>query len=506
MPWWHSSTTPTGPSDSARKATTASCSATPGTGRLHRCSTPCSRRTRELRDRYPGGTPQTPPRARPCRHCRLSAPGEPARRLPGVTIWGRVARRAASQQPISVAVFGAGYVGRNLVHILDRLPGFAPAVVVNRSLKRAIDAYVVAGSPADEVVVAHDEQTLRHAIERGAPVVTAEPDLAISCDEVDVFAETTGALDYGAAVMLAALRAHRAVVSINAEVDVAVGWLLHVMAAVHGGVYTICDGDQPGGQMRSLDRLTHMGFDVVASMNCKRHLDVHQTVASSAPYAERDNTSAAVTVASGDGTKMNIEQAVVANLASLVPDRRGMRGIRTVLERALDDVLRAISRDGVVDYTLGGDFGAGVFAIGRATEPEIVRTPLRFFKLGEGPEYLIFNPYTLVHFEMVQSIAEVALDEAPLWSPAGPPVADVVTFAKRDLVAGECLDGIGGDTCYGQIDTIERSRGLLPIVFAEHARVVTAVPRDAPIPLESVELDAEEPIIALRRAQDELLR
>jgi predicted homoserine dehydrogenase-like protein len=71
-------------------------------------------------------------------------------------------------------------------------------------------------------------------------------------------------------------------------------------------------------------------------------------------YAKRDDTSVAVT---GGGTKMNIEQAVVANLASLAPDCRGMRGIRTVLERALDDVLRAISRDGVVDYTLGGDFG-----------------------------------------------------------------------------------------------------------------------------------------------------
>jgi predicted homoserine dehydrogenase-like protein len=423
-----------------------------------------------------------------------------------VTIWGRVAHRVACGKPISVAVFGAGYVGRNLVHLLDRLPGFVPAVVVNRSLERAIDTYVAAGSRADEISVAHDERTLRRAIERGAPVVTAEPDLAISYDGFDVFAETTGAIDYGAAVMLSAVRAHRAVVSINAEVDVAVGWLLHMVAAVHGGVYTICDGDQPGGQMRTLDRVTHMGFDVVASMNCKRHLDVHQTVASSAPYAKRDNTSVAVTVSSGDGTKMNIEQAVVANLASLAPDCRGMRGIRTVLDRALDDVLRAISRDGVVDYTLGGDFGAGVFAIGRAREPEIVRTPLRFFKMGDGPEYLIFNPYTLVHFEMVQSIAEVALDEAPLWSPIRPPVADVIAFAKRDLVAGDCLDGIGGDTCYGQIDTVERARGLLPIVFTEHAKVVTTVPRDAPIPVESVELDPEAPIISLRRSQEELLR
>jgi predicted homoserine dehydrogenase-like protein len=38
-------------------------------------------------------------------------------------------------------------------------------------------------------------------------------------------------------------------------------------------------------------------------------------------------------------------------------------------------------------------------------------------------------------------------------------VADAIALAKRDLVAGECLDGIGGDTCYGQIDTVECAHG-----------------------------------------------
>jgi predicted homoserine dehydrogenase-like protein len=231
-------------------------------------------------------------------------------------------------------------------------------------------------------------------------------------------------------------------------------------------------------------------------------------VAASAPYAARDNTSIAVTVSAGDGTKMNIEQAVVANLAGLPPDCRGMHGVPTVLEHALADVLDAISRDGVVDYTLGGDFGAGVFVIGRApaADVEAVRTPLRFFKLGDGPEYLVFSPHTLVHFEMPRSIAEVALDSAPLWSPAGPPVAEVVAVAKRDLAAGERLDGIGGDTCYGQIDTVAGARGALPIAFAEHARVTRAVRRDDALALDAVELDTEAPIVALRRRQDELLR
>ena len=72
-----------------------------------------------------------------------------------------------------------------------------------------------------------------------------------------------------------------------------------------------------------------MGIEVVAAVNCKRNLDVHQNPDDSRPYAERDGTSVLMTTAFGDGTKMQIENAVVANLTGLVPDRLGMHGVET---------------------------------------------------------------------------------------------------------------------------------------------------------------------------------
>jgi predicted homoserine dehydrogenase-like protein len=352
------------------------------------------------------------------------------------------------------------------------------------------------------VQLVDDPDAARTAIARKVPAVTEDAGVAIALDELDVLVEATGSLDHGATVMLHALEAGRAVVSINAEVDATIGWLLHETARAHGGIYTICDGDQPGVLMRTVDRVEHMGFDPIVAVNCKRHLDVHQSSLESAAYAARDDTSLALTVSAGDGTKMNIEQAVVANLTGMPPERRGMRGIETTLERALADVLAAIGREHIVEYTLGGDFGAGVFVIGRAPEPEAVATPLRFYKLGDGPEYLVFNPYTLVQFDMPRSIAEVALDREPLWAPSAPPVADVVALAKRDLRPGDRLDGIGGDCCYGQIDTVADAAGLLPMASTEHATVVRPVPRDAPVPLDAVEVDPTAPIVALRAQQD----
>ena len=422
-----------------------------------------------------------------------------------MTVWSRHRDFVSRPGPITTGIIGAGYVGAGLLHLLDRLDGFRPAVLVNRTVDRAVGAYVASGHPPDVVVVARTARELEAAVDSGRPAVTDDPDLVIALDGLDVLVEATGAIDHGAAVMLDALRAGRSVVSINAEVDATLGWLLHQTAAEHGGVYTICDGDQPGVLMRTLDHVRHMGFAPLVAVNCKRHLDIRQNPESSAPYAARDGTSPEVTTSAGDGTKMNIENAVVANLTGMPPDCRGMHGVPTTLEHAVDDVLAAVSRTGVVEYTLGGDFGAGVFVIGCPPDHAAVERALRFFKMGEGPDYLFFRPYTMVQFEMPLSIAEVVLDRAPLWQPAGRPVADVVAVAKQDLTAGLELDGIGGLSCYGQIDTVDGAHGLLPIALAEHARLTRPVAQDNPIPLDAVELDPGARIVELRERQDKLV-
>jgi len=422
-----------------------------------------------------------------------------------MSVWERLRRLESEDRPARVAVVGAGYVGQGLVHRLERTAGLRAALVVNRTLSAGVEAYERVGHDRRHIVVSDEPGELAAAIDGFLPAVTAAAEILPALEEIDVVVEATGAIDHGATVMLACLEAGKDVVSINAEADAAIGYLLHQVAEQHDAVYTISDGDQPGGMLRQIELAEGMGFEVVAAVNCKRHLDVHQTPATSAPYAERDGTSLAVTTSAGDGTKMQIECAVVANVAALPPDRRGMHGVPTTLEHALDDVLATVSRRGVVEHTVGGDFGAGVFVIARSPEHDLVRRPLRFFKMGDGPDYLFFRPNTLVHFEMPITIAEVVLDHQPLGVPVGPPVAEVVAVAKRDLVAGEALDGIGGFTCYGQIDIIEGAAGLLPIVLAEHARLRAPVGRDQPVPLDAVELDEEAPIVSLRRRQDQLI-
>jgi predicted homoserine dehydrogenase-like protein len=420
-----------------------------------------------------------------------------------MAVWRRLERRAAEAGLVRVAVVGAGFIGRGLVAQLARTPGLAPVLVVNRTPERAVAAYAAAG--LDEPVVTDDPPTLAAAVEAGTPAVTSAAEAVAAVDAIDLVVEATGAMEYGGRVVLDALAGGKDVVSMNAELDATLGYLLHHEAARAGRIYTIADGDQPGVLLRQLEFVQGLGLEIVAALNCKRNLDVHQDPDDSRPYAERDGTSVLMTTAFGDGTKMQIENAVVANLTGLVPDRRGMHGVETTLKRAIEDVVGTISRPGVVEYTLGGDFGGGVAVIGRTHDREL-RAYLKYGKLGDGPDFLFFRPYHLIHLEIPLTIADVVLDREPLGTPVGPPVADVVAVAKRDLAPGTGLDGIGGYACYGAVATAEEAAGYLPIGLAGHARAVAPVARDEPVPLDAVELDEEAWLVTLRRRQDELVR
>jgi predicted homoserine dehydrogenase-like protein len=421
-----------------------------------------------------------------------------------MSAWARLRYRQMTSGAAAIAVVGAGWVARGLVWRLAATAGLRPALVVSRRPETGVAALVAAGYDRIGIVVSDEPDDLSEAIRTDRPAVTTSALAAVAADGIDVVVEATGAIDYGSTVILDALAAGRHVVSINAEAEATLGYLMHTTARENGVVYTFSDGDQPGVLLRQLDFVEGIGFDRVAAVNCKRHLDVHQTPAAGLEFQRRDGTSPAITTSAGDGTKMHVENAVVANVRGMPPDCRGMHGVRTTMKHALDDVLASISRPGVVEYTLGGDFGAGVFVIGHAPEPERVQQAMRFFKMGPGPEYLFFRPYHLVQLEMPVTIADVVLDQQGLGIQTAPPVAEVVAVAKRDLQPGEPLDGIGGYTTYGVIDTAAGAAGLLPIGFTEHATVVRRVLQDQSVTLDDVELDHDAPVVRLRARQDAL--
>ena len=106
---------------------------------------------------------------------------------------------------------------------------------------------------------------------------------------------------------------------------------------------------------------------------------------------------------------------------------------------------------GLVDYALGAAPHTGAFVIVHEDSP-LKKVQLAYYKLGDGPFYVFYTPFHLPHIQIASTIGRAVIHRDPTVAPIGGPVCEVVTVAKRDLKAGERLDGIGGFCTYGLID------------------------------------------------------
>ena len=403
-----------------------------------------------------------------------------------------------------MAVSGIGSMGRGIALQLRAMPGLEPCILVNRTVERAVEAWVLAGAAREEIVVTDDPRLLEIAVEQGLPCVCREPESAVAVTGVEVFVEATGTVGPAARAVLRAIAARKHVVVMNAELDGTIGCYLAERARQQGVVYSYADGDQPGVLMRLLEWVGLHGFEIVAAVNCKGFLDVRATPDSCGEWAQRMKTSPQMVCAFTDGTKMNLENAVVANATGLVPDVRGMHGVKTTQRDAVRDFGATLSRTGLVDYSLGGDFAGGVFVIGRSSDWDRVGHYFDYLKMGRGPDYMFLRPYHLCHLETPLTVAEAVLYREPTIAPRGAPVAEVVAMAKRNISQGEVLDGIGGWTVYGQVDTVDRAREFLPVGLAEGAVLTRSVAAGEPIPLAAVEFPSGDYMLNLRHLQDTL--
>ena len=114
--------------------------------------------------------------------------------------------------------------------------------------------------------------------------------------------------------------------------------------------------------------------------------------------------------------------------------------------------------------------------------------------------------FTVVTAELM-SVPSAALRGEP----TGQPVAwhgDVVATAKRDLAAGETLDGEGGYTVYGKLMPAADSLALggLPLGLAHGVKLARAVAANAPVRWDDVEYDANGDAVRFRREMERLFR
>ncbi len=160
----------------------------------------------------------------------------------------------------------------------------------------------------------------------------------------------------------------------------------------------------------------------------------------------------------------------------------------------------------IVDYLVGAEPAPGVFVLGHHDHP-VQKAYLDLYKLGPGPLYVFYRPYHLCHFEVPSTLARAVLFGDATIAPLDRPRVDVVATAKRDLHAGELLDGIGFYMTYGLAENADAAteEGLLPMGVAEGCRLKRDLPKDQVLTYADVELPDGRQCDELRAEQAALV-
>lgn len=418
-----------------------------------------------------------------------------------------LARRAELGRPVRVGLVGAGQMGRGLIAQVQGIDGME--IVAVADVQPGLAESALRATRSERVVVQGDVDALSEVITDGGHIAVEDSGVLTQLP-IDVVIEASGVPAVGAATALHAILAGKHVGLLTIETDVTVGLLLSQLARSAGVVYSVCRGDEPAEAKRLVDYALDLGFEVVCAGKGKNNrLDRTGTPEALADEARRRGMNPKMLTSFVDGTKTMIEMAALSNATGLRVSRRGMHGpTATVDQLANVFVTQAeggvLEVGGVVDYAMGS-VAPGVFCIARSESP-LVQQGMAYLSMGAGPNFAFYRPYHLANLEAPLTIGAAVLEHKVDLAPIGW-TAEVVATAKRRLHAGELLDGIGGSTVYGVIESADVAvqQGLLPLGLASGVPVSRDIPEGQPLCRADVQPDETALITQLRRLQDSLL-
>ena len=227
----------------------------------------------------------------------------------------------------------------------------------------------------------------------------------------------------------------------------------------------------------------------MAAGNIKGMVDYYRNPDTQRAFAEKNDQDVRKVTSFADATKLSMETTVLANATGFRAGRRGMYGPACQHVRELAGLLPSdqLLATGLVDYAVGAEPHTGAFVIVHEESPP-KKVQLAYYKLGDGPFYVFYTPFHLPHVQIASTIARAVIHRDPTVTPLAGPVCEVVAVAKRDLKAGEQLDGIGGFCTYGLIDNAitARSGDALPIGLSQGCVLRRAVATDEVISFQDV--------------------
>lgn len=414
--------------------------------------------------------------------------------------------------PIHVALIGAGQMGKDIVSQISEMKGMRCDIIVDINTDIALDALKQAKYEG-ETVITNSPEEAQAAIRDGKKVVSTNYKVAVMTSQIQSVIDATGSPEMGARVTLDCIRYQKHIVMMNVECDITVGPILRQLCEKSGIVYSLTAGDEPGSIIEVYRFAKALGFEVVAAGKGKNNpLDIYANPG----QEEWINKAAArdmnprMLIEFVDGSKTMIEMCAVSNATGLVPDVRGMHGPKCNVKDlakvfSLKEQGGILNKTGVVDFGIG-DINPGVFVIVTTKNKRIIDGLVQR-DMGTGPNYLLFRPYHLCSIETPITAAQAVLYGESTAHPMDHLTSECITIAKKDLKAGETLDGIG-EYCYRasiELADVASAGNMLPVGLAKGAVLKVDVAKDEVITYDMVELDNRSVLLQLRRMQDQML-
>ncbi|WP_243008918.1 hypothetical protein [Clostridium sp. AM58-1XD] len=147
--------------------------------------------------------------------------------------------------PISVALVGAGQMGKDIVAQISGMQGMEITVVVDIREGICLEAYRLAGIN-DGICTTNDVEEAEKAAGNGLKIASTDYKTATRLSKVQVVIDATGSPEMGARISLDCFDHSKHIVMMNVECDITVGPILRRMAEKAGVVYSLTAGDEPG--------------------------------------------------------------------------------------------------------------------------------------------------------------------------------------------------------------------------------------------------------------------
>lgn len=435
-------------------------------------------------------------------------------------------QRAAQGRPVRVALIGAGKFGSMYLAQVPRTPGVHLVGIADLSPGGALRNLARVGWEPQRVQAASLEVALRD----GHTHVGDDWQALVRHPAIDIVVECTGSPIAAVDHCLEAFAHGKHVVNVTVEADALCGPLLARRAADAGVLYSLAFGDQPALICDLVDWARTCGFPVVAAGRGHKWLPQY---AQSTPdtvwhhwgltpeQAERGGLNPKMFNSFLDGSKPSIESTAVANATGLEAPSAGLLYPSASIEdipfvtrprseggrlekKGMVEVISSLEPDG---RSIPYEIRMGVWVTVEG-ETDYIRHCFEEYKAHTDPSgryFTLYKRWHLIGLEVGWSVASLALRREPTgvatcWN------ADVVATAKRDLQAGELLDGEGGYTVWGKLTPARASRaaGGLPLGLAHGIRLVRPVKQGQSLAWDDVAVDTGTRAYTLRREMESL--